>query len=203
MRTLLIFLTMVSLACGNVYVPDSKVVGEALSVLITKESALVQGVFDFNDWMTKDEKVFYLPIYAPEDMEPTRLLAIAKVEVEVAGKSVERITPCAAPSGFGQLRHARRVQWFCWRVTLDDVDQVVTFGPRIRVSYTQPLINGRFYYLPVIKGAPRGEGRGWAYQMHVRGASRLSHMVSEKIDHEVFGSVLTVFLKDGEEVEVQ
>jgi hypothetical protein len=204
MRTISLLILIASLSSANVYLPRAKLVGETVNVLVTQENAIVEGIFAFNDWGTRDEKMLYLPIYAPGGETAGRLLAVAQVEVEMDGKPVEGIEPCSPPSGFERPRNSRPVQWFRWPIGLGESEVVeVGTGPRVRVRYCQPLIGARFYYLPVIAGSSKSPERQWAYQMHVRGVGRVPRPCSKEIDCEVLGSVLTVYLKNGDEIQIQ
>ncbi len=205
------FLTAVLLiatcAQANVYEPRAKLAGETVNVRILNDSAVVTAIFEFEQWITRDEKVVYFPIFAADIDDPLRVLARAKVELEVGGKKVGTAVPCKAPRVFDKLPGGVRAYWFV--ANLDDLvaDSEVDYAAQVvmKVTYVQALLHGRFYYLPVITGHESTglEKRSWQYQMHARSAERMIRIRSEKSDYEQLDDALVVYLRDGEIVELE
>ncbi|HWA26889.1 MAG TPA: hypothetical protein VG734_14615 [Lacunisphaera sp.] len=193
-----------SLAWGNVYVPKAKLAGESVYARLSRESGRVTGVFEFEDWVTRDEKIVYFPVFGSSTDEPLAVLTQAEVEFEVHGKSVGIAKPCEAPAGMTQSVAGVRIFWFA--ANLDELvsGEELNSGDRIivRFSYTQPLIHGRLYYLPIIPGQVADEPL-WRYQMFVRSEFRAVQVTSKDSVSFPLSDVLVVHLKDRSIVEVR
>lgn len=196
---------MATSAVANVYVPNAKLAGESVLVRVGKEEASVTAVFEFEDWITRDTKWVYFPIFASDSSDPVKVLARARLELEIEGKKLDVALPCEAPERFRKRTSDPRACWF--RTKIDDLfgDEVMEIHPRmtIRVSYTQPLIGGRFHYLPVIVGDDRKQERSWRFQMFVRADSHVLEVMSKDTDYEKIADGAVVYLKDGETVVVR
>jgi len=195
LRHLLAFLLLATAASGNLYVPKAKLAGETVYVRLAKEAAIVSAVFEFEDWFTRDAKIVYFPIYANETDDPIQVLARAEFALDVGGTKLGVATPCEAPERFKKMPANPRVCWYS--VNLDHViePETVDFDGRVavRLTYTQPLIRGRFYYLPAIIG--HGEldqkTRPWRYQMLARSSARVVQVLSKGTDYEQFGDSIS------------
>jgi hypothetical protein len=208
MKTLAILLGLVvgtfSLK-ANAYVPNAKLAGESVSVRVLKDEARVTAVFEFEDLITRDAKKVYFPIFAADGADPGKILARAGFELEIRGKKLGTAFPCEAPEKFRKKTSDPRVYWFV--ADIDDLVEAaeIELHPRmiIRVSYSQPLIDGRFHYLPVIVGQDDRENRSWRYQMVVRSNLHIMEVVSKGTDYEQIAEGVVVYLKDGETVVVR
>jgi len=196
---------MVLSAMANVYVPNAKLAGESVVVRMAKDEGVVTAVFEFEEWIARDTKWVYFPIFTSDSSDPVKVLARAGLELEIGGKKLEVPLPCEAPERFRKKTGDPQVCWF--RANIDDSlgEEVVEIHSRmtIRVSYSQPLIGDRFYYLPVIIGQNDKEKRSWRYQMHVRAGPRILKVVSNDTDYEQITEGVVVYLKDGETVAVR
>ena len=167
----LLLLLLATSASANLYVPKAKLAGETVQVLLDATSAEVQAVFEFEDWMTLDDKIIYFPVFGYSESDPAKVLAEAKFELEVAEKKLNVALPCEPPERFKDLSKANHIYWFS--VNLDHLfeDEVWPFGnsPTVKLRYIQPLIDNKFCYLPVIIGkvGNTDTARAWQYQMHV------------------------------------
>jgi hypothetical protein len=207
MKALFIFVAACMFAVrapANLYTPNAKLAGETVSVRLLADSAIVTAVFQFADWWTKDDKVIYFPIFAA-DSDPLRVLAAAKFELQIEGKKIDTAFPCdAPPREFKNLPKNVRVFWYSMKLDESLVfEDIYSFEnpPVIKATYIQPLIAGKFYYLPVITGATQdSEKRAWNYQMHARSAVKMIRVGSLHPDYLVLGDAVTVYLRDGEVV---
>jgi hypothetical protein len=75
----------------------------------------------------------------------------------------------------------------------------------LRATYTQSLIQGKFYYVALISGYDLVENqpRAWRYQLHAHTTSRVPKVGSKGTDYEPLGDALTVYLRDGELVQLE
>lgn len=207
LRSALSLLIAATCAWGNVRVPKATLAGETVYVRLGRDSADVTAVFAFEYyWYTKDAKIVYFPLFAPDGVAPIKVLERAKIEFEVADQKVVVASPCPAPPGMMDTWQGSRIHWFAvnleYAVESDKLDNK-TDNILICFSYSQPLIGGRFYYLPIIpRESPRSDG-SWAYQMLVRSAAKPVVVVSEKTDYIRLADTIVVYLKHGEVVEIQ
>jgi hypothetical protein len=194
----------VSCASANVFVPKAKLAGETVSARLIADAAIVTAVFQFEEWETKDEKIAYFPIFSTET-DPIRVLAKSRFEFRIGDKTGTAL-PCAAPRSAVQLPSGIRLFWYA--IHFDDLIEVTDLNATphplaIRVSYLQPLIGGKFFYLPSIAGfTVEKEQRSWPFQLHVRSAERSLRVVSAS-DYELLGDALTVYLRDGALVVIE
>jgi hypothetical protein len=204
LRFTLLLCSVTSLARGNFYVPKARLAGESVYVRLSSESGRVTGVFEFEDWITRDKKVVYFPVFGSPASEPFTVLSQAEIEFEVHGKKVGIAMPCETPAGMKQSVAGARIFWFA--ANLDDsVDiEALNSGDRmvVRFSYTQRLIKGRFYYLPIIPGQAVDEP-SWRYQMFVRSESRVVRVTSKDTDSFSLADGVVVHLKDRSILEVR
>jgi hypothetical protein len=204
---LALILLVATSARANLYVPKAKLAGETVYVRLTKDDAVVNAAFEFEQWDTIDDKIIYFPIFASETENPIGVLSRAGFELEIAGKKIGIATPSTAPRKFDRPVKGVKVCWFA--ANLDDLvdESNVDIDHRIviKVRYAQPLIAGVFYYLPIITGSsePDQEKRSWKYQMHARSAARLIRVHSKDSDSELLGETTVVYLKDGQVVMLQ
>lgn len=184
-------------AAANVYVPKAKLAGETVSALLIEDTANITAVFQFEEWVTKDEKIAYFPIFST-DTDPVKALAKARFEFRIGDKTGSAV-PCEAPRSIAKLPNGVRVFWYAINFDdlIEDFDQSGTLYPiSIRVSYLQPLIGRRFFYLPSIAGfAISEEARSWPFQLHARAAGRSLRVISAS-DFESLGDSITVYLRD-------
>jgi len=194
-------------ARGNVYWPKAKLAGEIVQVHMLNDVARVTAIFEFEEQVTADAKIIYFPIFALDNDGPVQVLTNAEFELDANDKTQGIATPCPTPERFRKIKFTPRVCWFAADIDeltaqpgIHAVERVV-----IRASYTQPLIHGRFYYLPVIVGAVdhNKDRRQWNYQMYVYSGSRVTQVLSEGTDYEQLGDSVVVFLRDGEIVEIK
>jgi hypothetical protein len=193
-----------SLARGNFVIPKAKLAGESVYVTIASSSARVAGIFEFESWMTHDEKVVYFPIFGLPTAEPLSVLSQSEFEFEIHGKTVGVAKPCDAPPGMKQSVAGLRIFWFA-----ANLDQLVEYDEPnseermiVRFSYTQPLLHDCFYYLPIIPGYVEDE-QAWRYQMLVRSARRTVQVTSKQNDAFPVADAVVVHLKDRSIVEVR
>jgi hypothetical protein len=200
----LIQLSATTLACANVYVPKAKLAGETVYARLSKESASVTAVFEFEEWFTQDAKIVYFPVFATEAVDPITVLSRAEIEFEVGDKKVGVASPCEAPKGLKQALAGAHIYWFSANLNdLVDGAELESSGRTIvRFSYSQPLISGRFYYLPIIAGSSDGAA-SWKYQMLVRSESKPVRVTSKGTEFYQLADVVSVYLKDREIVEIR
>jgi hypothetical protein len=207
LRYFLPVLAMASVASGNLYVPNAKLAGETVYARLTNESARVTAVFEFEEWMTRDAKILYFPIYANDADTPVQALAHSDFELEVGDRKLGVAEPCEAPERFKNISRSPRIYWYS--VNLEHVVdfESVDFNSRIsiKMTYTQPLIHGKFYYLPVIIAHAdlNDKSRPWKYQMFARSNMRVVQVLSKGTDFEQFGDAVSVYLRDGDVVEIR
>jgi hypothetical protein len=207
---------LVSAAHGNVYIPKAKLAGETVYVQLTKDSARVTAVFEFEQLQTKDGLIVYFPIFSNAADDPIRVLADSRFELSVGDKTVNFAKPCPAPEWTKDIKTDHRICWFTANIGdlifyQDDKSVVVETNEStvIRFSYTQPLIHGRFYYLPVIPGASvpdwdwNKNRYSWNYQMFARSGLRVTDVSSKGTLYEPLEDSVVVYLKDREIVEIQ
>lgn len=190
-------------ARGNLYIPNAKLAGETVHVRLMKNAAVVTAVFEFEEFLTRDAKIVYFPIFSENAHNPVEVLANSEFELAVGDKKQAIATPCPPPEGLGNIPNRPRVFWFS--ANIDDLtDDTVIFPLVIKVTYTQPRIQGRFHYLPIIPGAA-GEStkRSWNYQMLAYSGSRVTQVTSKPSDYEQLADSVVVYLKDRQPVELQ
>jgi hypothetical protein len=193
-------------ANANLYVPRAKLAGETVRVRLQKDSAEVTAVFEFAEWFTRDAKVLYFPIFSADVVDPIQLLARSGFELEIEGQKIGMAAPCAPPARFKLIPGSPRIYWFS--ADLEELGEKWNeeVFPRVvvRVSYSQPMVRGSFYYLPIIVGtSEKEERRAWHYQMQLHAASRVPRVLSKGTDYEQLADTVVVYLKDGEIVEVR
>jgi len=177
--------------------------GETVYARVGKQAATVTAAFEFEDWETRDEKFVYFPVFAEEGAEPLHVLAHADIEFEIDGKKGGVPAPCEAPIKSKSALPGIRVFWFA--ASLDDLvggEFIGDYRFIVRLSYSQPLIGGRFYYLPVIVGQSREMTDSWKYQMIVRSELRPVRLISAS-ESQALLDLVTVHLKDGEIVSIE
>jgi len=196
-----------TLASANLYIPKAKLAGETVQVLMDAINADVNAVFEFEDWMTLDDKIVYLPIFSQQSDDPIRTLSQAKFELDVGGKKIQAALPCEPPERFKSLSKEHRIHWYA--INLDHLfeDEVPGFGNNvtIRLHYVQPLIADQFYYLPVIIGHSTNDASTteWKYQMYVRSFIKIAQVISKKSRYERLGDSVVVLLRDAEIVQIR
>ena len=175
-----------------------RLTGETVEAHVLAGVAVVSGVYKFDEWYTRDRKVMYIPIFVGGDETPIVALARAKFEVEVGGEKFDSIAPCEAPAHFDVPKNCPKIEWF----VVDIDDQVETLDPAapsglVRITYEQPLIDGVFYYIPVIVGQRSGSQneRAWNYQMHASAPSHALRVISEGTDYERLAGGIVVYLQ--------
>jgi hypothetical protein len=204
---LAVFLSAAILASANLYVPKAKLAGETVQVILDATNAEVSAIFEFEDWMTLDEKIVYFPIFGYPTSNAIQVLTEAKFELEAADKKLHIALPCEPPERFKDLSKTYNIHWYS--VNLDHLfeGEVPSVGHNsiIKFRYIQPLIAGKFHYLPVIIGRSNYEtsARAWQYQMHVRSFIKVPQVLSMKSSYERLGDSVVVYLKHGEIVEIQ
>lgn len=207
----LLLLSATTVATANpyvVYAPKARLAGETVYARISKEAASVTAVLEFEEWSTDDSKIVYFPIFAAEASDPITVLSKADLEFEVDGRKVGVAAPCEAPQGLAHAHASCRIYWFS--ANLDElVDEgesveILNRGNRVvvRFTYSQPLIEGGFYYLPIIPGQS-GESSSWNYQMFVRSDSKPLRVASKGTEFFVLEDVISVHLRDREIVEIR
>jgi hypothetical protein len=204
--SLIIALSLAASAMANIYVPKATLVGESVHVRLSNDVGRVTAVFQFEDWYTRDGNVAYFPVFGDVNATPVQILASSGLEFELDGKRLSIAEPCEAPARFRQLARDPRIHWFSAdldSVFSDDADCGTPLV--IKMTYSQPLIGGRFYYLPVIaRGeSPKKDGRDWCFQMIALSGVRPVRVLSKPTDFERMGDGVAIFLKDGEVVELQ
>jgi hypothetical protein len=185
-------------------VPSAKLAGETVYVHLLKDEARVTAVFEFEEWITRDAKLVYFPLFASDPADPVKVLARTGFELEISGKKLGIALPCEAPKRFQKMAGSLRVCWFVANLDdlVEDADVDLSRRMTIRVSYSQPLIGGCFYYLPVIMGLEK-QKRSWRYQMLARSGLRVTEVVSKGTDYEQIADSVVVYLKDGETVAIK
>jgi hypothetical protein len=206
-RIISLLLVLATCAQANVYVPRAKLTGETVSVRILNGSAAVTAIFEFEYLITRDEKVIYFPIFSTDGDDPIHVLSQANFDLEINGQKFGTATACAAPRAFKKLPPGAKAFWFVVNLEAFVTIDVLNSGKPVivRFTYSQPLIHREFFYLPVITGHDvlDREGRAWRYQMHARCPTKMVRVLSTDTDYEQLDDGITVFLKDGELVELE
>src|ERR1035437_1538171 len=161
---------LMPIAFANVYIPKAKLAGVSVCVWFSKDTASVTAVFEFADTWTKDDKVIFFPIFASKGEAPVDVLAKAKFEITIGDKVFVAATPCEAPRKLAVLPEDVSGCWFKIEVDEQCCELAERDGSRlpVRLTYSQPLIGNRFYYLPII---PHGDeliesqDRDWRFQL--------------------------------------
>ena len=193
-------------AKANLYLPHAKLAGESVHVRLLKETAEVTAVFEFDEWITRDAKVLYFPIFSADAIDPLKLLARTGLTLEIQGRKIGIPAPCAPPDKFKKLSGSPRVCWFAANLEelAEQWNEEAYARIFVKVIYAQPLIQGSFYYLPVIVGSSdKSESRSWRYQMLVHSETRIARVTSKTTDYEQLADAVVVYLKDGNLVEVR
>lgn len=183
--------------------PKATLVGETVSVHLRKNTAVVTAVYEFRRGESPGGKrLVYFPMFSTEAADPMAVLQRSDLAFEVDGKAAGVAEPCAAPRQIVGLPAGVSVVWFAADLdALRDPSEsdAESASTTLRASYVQPLIRGRFYYLPLIAGyelLDQGT-RAWPYQLHARGATRMPR-VAPGLDYEPLGDIVVVYLKDGQ-----
>jgi hypothetical protein len=195
---------------GNIYIPKAKLAGETVHARVSKDTAHVTAVFEFSDLYTRDALALYFPIFSDTQVDPIQVLAGSRFELEINGKKAAIPTPCDAPPSLKTPESSvttPRAYWFY--VNIGDLlgDTIVDLNCRvvIRATYSQPLIGGVFYYLPIIPGISEAEEkkRSWSYQLFVRSGLRVMQVRTKGADYEQLEDCVVVYLKHAKIVAVQ
>jgi len=160
MKTLLIvlFATVAHLALGNAKLLDNAILeSEQVQVVIKGDTARVEGTFNFRriTRYTKDASEpegVYFPVVAPKGVAWTAV--DFKLSLELNGHkatkyAVVTIAPVAVPDN-----DAYSLVWI-----LASFPEQSRRTLQVVVQYEQTLLNGKFYYLPILgKAQPKPEG---------------------------------------------
>jgi hypothetical protein len=197
----------VASASANPVISKAKavLVGETVHVKMLEDAAIVRGVFEFEDWLPGDGTTVYVPIFAEKASEAAQLLAQTGLELEVDGKRLGPASPCDVPAGVALPANIPRIFWFAadLDILIDDRESIASRRCVLKVSYSQPLIRGRFYYLPILAGeSSEGNKRRWNYQMIIQATTRIPQVLSKHSDFEQLGSNLVIYLRNRSIVEV-
>jgi hypothetical protein len=201
------FLLAAPAVWANVYLPNAKLVGETVQVRLLADSAVVTAAFEFDDWITSDAKRLYIPLFAREGDDPIDVLSRARLDLVIRGKEAGLATPCKAPRAVGEHPTGVKVFWFV--LNLDEFEKELVFlndAPLVvRVTYHQPLLGGRFYYLPVIPGfeSKEKERRSWSYQLFARCSAHVIRVFSPEPDYERYEDGVVWYLRDGQLVVLE
>ena len=160
---------------ANIRWPRATLVGETVDVNLVRDSASVNAIFEFEGGIENAENVVYFPLFAEAGGNPVHVLSVAHFELTIADKLVVGAVPSEAPAGFKEFTKTHPgIFWYA--TNLDDLaaDLGMKNGCRytVRFNYSQPLINGKFYYLPILIGSDLST-RNWKYQMRVHSISRV------------------------------
>lgn len=191
-----------------VSVPPSRatLVGETVSVRLLADRAAVTAVYHFSGSQSTVRKRVYFPLFAAKAADPIAVLSGSSLELQVDDKIVGIAEPCEAPFQFSDMPQDADVYWFVAELEpLIAEAGVASFGDfMLRATYVQPLVHGRFYYIPLIRGLEptRGAARSWNYQMLARAQNRMP-MVSSKSDYEPLEDAVVIYLKNGELVSLE
>jgi len=187
--------------------PKSKIVGQSVYVALGKEAATVTVVFEINTWETSDTKIVYFPIFAQDGMDPIKILAQSRFEFEVGEIKNEAAVPCAAPPGMMKTWNGYHIYWFAINIgevlEAGELDWLDSDGALVRFTYTQSLLGGRFYYLPLIPHEYPASDRLWQYHMIVRAAHKPVAVVSKKTDYCRLADVVIVYLRSAVVTEIE
>ncbi|MCF7687728.1 MAG: hypothetical protein K9M98_10665 [Cephaloticoccus sp.] len=186
--------------------PKAKLAGESVYARIGNQAVAVAAAFEFADWAANGEKLVYFPIFAPASADPLQVLDEAQLEFDLNGKPGGVATPCAAPMKLSSALPGIRIFWYS--ASLADMVDGEAEEPAdarfiVRLSYSQPLLGRRFYYLPVLMGqAPSGQ-EGWKYQMVVRSVTKPVRVISKGTEYRVLLDAVAVQLRDREIVVIE
>ena len=179
-------------------------VGETVSVMLLKGSANVTAIYEFSPGANSRPKQIFFPVFADAPDDPAKVLLRSGLDFEVDGQSLGLAVPCAAPIEVLDLPPNVQIFWFTAEVEtlVSTSDAPGQF--RLKAHYVQPLINGRFFYIPLISGydTVHKNDRPWRYQLHAYTSSRMPQVTSTS-DYEPMGNAVTVYLKNGELVQLQ
>jgi hypothetical protein len=166
-------------------------IGETVSVRILADRAAVTAVYQFSAGDSRVRKRVFFPLFAAKGQDPISVLAGSSLNEKIAGIA----EPCEPPVTFSDMPADADVYWFA-----ADLDPLVAEaepdgeGPFVlRATFVQPLVHGRFYYIPLIRGLQqvRDLARAWNYQLLARAQSRMP-MVSSKSDYEPLDDAVVV-----------
>lgn len=203
---LLVFFSAISFAPATIYVPTAKLTGESVYVRIRDDVGSVAAVFNFDHWETSSAKTIYFLIYARPGLDPAGLLAQSSPEIvtdEIPASTLPM--PCEPPARTPSDPPGAHAYWYCLNVEDlfgDKPAEVVRSGIIVRLRYKQPLIKGRFYYLPIIPGQTPGDS-SWPCQMVIRADQRLVRVTSRDTEFYALDDVVVVHLKDRQIVELR
>jgi len=191
---------------GDGAMPKAKLAGESVYVRIGNQAVAVAAALEFEDWATEEEQLVYFPIFAPASADPLQVLDEARLEFDLNGKPGGVATPCAAPMKLTSALPGIRIFWYSASLADMVVGEAEDTGDTrfiVRLSYTQPLLGRRFYYLPVIMGQVSAGQEGWKYQMIVRSVAKPVRVISKGTEYRVLLDAVAVRLRDREIVVIE
>jgi len=202
-KNVLLLAACLGAAGAAVRAETAAMTGESVYVhLSDRADATVVGAFE--EWAGGEAEALYFPIFGRAGDAPLRVLDESGLEVDLNGKRVETLAPCAPPDGFKNVAAGRRVFWFKADVAETLADEKPATVLQVRVRYTQALIAGRFYYLPVLPRQPgelMGE-RPWAWQLHARSDVKVPKVLGTTVEREQLRDTVIVYLRHAEVVEI-
>jgi hypothetical protein len=195
----------------DVILPEGFMTGETVDIDLGRDGAEVRAVFGYRRASKVSSDEVYFPLFGSSQEDPVRVLARSNAELYFNGEAAAPATPCPVPPGFNKLAFAG-LTLFWFKV---DIAELVAEYKRaknappdkleIELHYFQPLIGGRFYFLPTM-GPPDPRpwrAREWSFQMHVHSPLRIPRVLSKQTDHQRLGNQEIIYLKSCELVELE
>jgi hypothetical protein len=189
------------LNAGRTADATASVAGESVYVRLSDLAGEVDGTLE----LSSTSKEVLVPVFAEAKTRAATVVKETRLRVLLDDIEFSEITPAAAPFAVPGLPPDVKVVWLAATVAPADAARLAeATGTTLRVSYRQPLLHDRFFYLPVIApGHERASAkRNWPFQMFVRSTDRLLAPPEPPADSQHLGDILVVYLRDRQLVEL-
>ncbi len=194
-----------SLALGNESPPSSELRGETVYVLVGETESRVDAVYDIADFAKTAEHLLF-PLFGQADANPKDVLAWARLRVSFNGKALTGISLAKPPGASPATPAELQVVWARINTGPASTSQPrASSGLALRISYVQPHIDGRFYYLPQSLPIELSETRGtsWRYSLIARSPDLPLRFSVGESRWERLGDILVVYLKQDQIVMIE
>lgn len=199
--------TSLGLLANPVFIGDGpdRMVGETVTVRLLSDTGEVSGSYAFEPyWWGERPRTLYVPVFAADSDDPVKTFEQTKMEVYVNGYPSQLPMPCDPPKEFEPPAVAPKIVWFSTSLAFLIDGDIPPEHPTIQVRYSQPLIEGKFYYLPIITGAdPVARKADPLFIMRIHSSKGLPLLLSESTEFERRDDHLVLYLKNQELVIAQ
>jgi hypothetical protein len=177
--------------------PGGDLRGETVYVMVGQTESRVEAVFDVSDFSADADSVL-LPIFAHTDEEPKAVIDRANIRASLNGRRLHDVTLADTPGGSPALPVELKLIWA--KIYVGTAFHLRTRDSKslnLRVSYLQPHIDRKFYYLPqsIPVLADAHLGHHWRYPLIARAQDRRLVFEAGSCTSEQLGDALIVYLR--------